>query len=183
MFLKGFRFVNIQKLFSAQSRPILYFFYMQELSCFNVTKMVASLVRYRFNINKDLAFIILPFNADTGTTPRENNSVWEKQRIIHPLSTGEANIAYERQIAGKHSNNEFLKYCHQLNWTRHGRIVQTKSFITFLHLHLLCLVMVWDQGELYVPDSEIRMLNIWSGQCEEPGKDEGLLSRIVIYLP
>ena len=106
------------------------------------------------NINKDLAFIILPFNADTGTTPRENNSVWEKQRIIHPLSTGEANIAYERQIAGKHSNNEFLKYC-QLNWElatvelflkKH----QTKSFITFLHLHLLCLVMVWDdQGEFY----------------------------------
>ena len=31
------------------------------------------------------------------------------------LWTGEANIAYERQIAGKHSNNEFLKYCHQLN--------------------------------------------------------------------
>jgi len=151
LFLKGFRFVNIQKLFSAQSRPILYFFYMQELSCFNVTKMVASLVCYRFNINKDLAFIILPFNADTGTTPRENNSVWEKQRIIHPLSTGEANIAYERQIAGKHSNNEFLKYC-QLNWElatvelflkKH----QTKSFITFLHLHLLCLVMVWDDQE------------------------------------
>ena len=33
---------------------------------------------------------------------KESNSVSKKQSMIHPLSrTGEANIAYERQIAGK----------------------------------------------------------------------------------